>query len=156
MSADEVLRRLLAETEAPLAEAELELHRLQGRIAELQSERYGLQLALARRQHPAEADGPRVAEMPPHEFPTDEFPTDELQSEVFWQMLSRAEAVERILERSDRPLTRQEVVAMLRAAGRPDDTADAVSAALAYLQRIDRAARAGRNQWVLVPLAAQS
>ena len=147
MSTAEVLRALLAETEHPLAEAELELHKLQARIGELQAERYGLQLALARLQ-PAtvEVQEPTAGGTLP-----DEAPSDELQPEVFWQMLSRAEAVERILERSDNPLTRQELVAMLRAAGRQDDSPDAVSAALAYLQRIDRAARAGRNQWVFVP-----
>ena len=64
--------------------------------------------------------------------------------------------MERLLERSDTPLTRQEVVTMSGQTGRQGDTPDAVSAALAYLQRIDRAARAGRNQWVLVPARANT
>ena len=142
VSAESVLRQLLAETERPLAEAELELHRLEERIRELQAERYGLQLALARHRDSAtDAAGPEVPETPIG---------DAVRSEMLWQMLSRAEAVERVLEDAAGPLTRQEVVEVLRRCGRHDDTADAVSAALAYLQRIGRARRTGRNQWQLI------
>lgn len=150
MSTDAVLRRLLNETEAPLAAAEVELHRLQERIRELQAERYGLQLALARRfEEPPEVAEPAAARPPPGKLPG-----NELRSEELWNVLSRAEAVERVLEAADRPLNRQEVVTMLEQAGRQGDTPDAVSAALAYLQRIDRATRAGRNQWTLLPYPA--
>ncbi len=142
VSAESVLRQLLAETERPLAEAELEVHRLEERIRELQAERYGLQLALAR--HRGQPDHAPSAES------LSRAGQDRVDSAILWQMISRAEAVERVLEESARPLTRQEVVEVLVGCGRNEDTPDAVSAALAYLQRIGRARRAGRNQWELI------
>ena len=150
MSTEAVLLELLADVEGRLAAAQLRLQELHNRVEELEAERYGLQLALSRRTEglpepdlipPQDVDPPAggANAAPPYAG--------------YWQLLSRAEAVERVLEGADRPLTRQEVLGLLQQAGRQDDTADAVSAALAYLQRIDRAARTGRSQWVYRPVS---
>jgi hypothetical protein len=139
---ESALAELLAETERPLAQAELELSLLEDRIARLRAERYGLQLALARRRGerpPAGATGAAPSQSPP--MP----PAARLAGP--WSGLSRAEAVERVLVDAAEPLTRLDVVERLDAAGRSGDDPDAVSAALAYLQREGRTARVGRGRW---------
>ena len=143
MSAAPVLRQVLAETEALLARAELELRRLEDRVRALQVERQGLQLALVRHgtgvgepatPTPAGGTGPGGTE------------GGGGAGSVAWRELSRAEAVLQVLLAEGRPVSRREIVGALADAGRGDD-ADAVSAALAYLRRTGKARRVGPAQW---------
>jgi hypothetical protein len=54
-----------------------------------------------------------------------------------------------VLDTSGQPLSRLEIMEQLTEAGRAGDDADAVSAALAYLRRVDRAERVGQGQWAV-------
>lgn len=138
-----VLRQVLAETDDLLAQAELDLRRLEERTRLLQAERQGLRLALARC---GGGGGLAFADASSQPVSSDE-PTG-AREPTPWLHLSRAEAVLETLIREGRPLPRLEIVELLAGAGRSNDDADAVSAALAYLRRTGRVQRAGSGQWV--------
>jgi hypothetical protein len=144
MEVEAALQEVLAEVEALLVDTEEQLRRLEEEVASLQAERYGLQLALARRRSGAapgmpvggaggaadEAGGPAWEPVP-------------------WPQLSRAEAVYQVLLEESGPLGRGAITDRLVEVGRVGDDPDSVSAALAYLRRTGRARRAGLGQWVV-------
>ena len=143
MEVEDALQDVLAEVELLLADAEDQLRRVEEEVASLQAERYGLQLALARRRggpvrgvggaaaaHPGDRAGPAPWEPVP------------------WQELSRAEAVYQLLLEEAGPLSRGTITERLAEVGRVGDDPDSVSAALAYLRRTGRAEREGLGQWV--------
>src|SRR5680860_58807 len=131
MEAENLLRRLLEETERPLALAEAELKSAQETVARIQAERYGLELALARhlgRPAPRQVDA-----------------ADEGGDE--WRRLNRSDAAERVLAEAGMPLHRKEIVARLHSHGR-EDSLNHVSAALAYLGQKERVLGRGQGVWV--------
>jgi hypothetical protein len=142
MEVEDALQAVLGEVEVLLADAEDQLRRLEEHVAGLQAERYGLQLALARR----EGGGP-----------TGPLPASPALAgsvagggawEVPWPDLSRAEAVHQLLLDEGGPLSRGVLTERLAEVGRVGDDPDSVSAALAYLRRTGRAERTGLGQWV--------
>jgi hypothetical protein len=153
---DEALRQLLAETDALLAESQLELRRLEEHVRALEAERYGLQLALARRREegratggavaPSAAAAPRAALVHEAEAPV----------RASWQDLPRSDAVLEVLVADGGPMTRGDIAERLAATGRLGDHADAVSATLAYLRRAGRVERVGSGLWAATsgPLSA--
>jgi hypothetical protein len=62
----------------------------------------------------------------------------------------RTDAVRVVLQPATSPMRPTEIVSQLHELGRDDDYA-AVSAALAYLHRVDRVHSVGRGQWVWGP-----
>jgi hypothetical protein len=141
MEVEDALQVVLGEVEVLLADAEDRLRRLEEDVAGLQAERYGLQLALARR---------RGGTRPPPPLPV--LPGDGTVEPgwepVSWQELSRAEAVYQLLLEENGPLARGTIAERLAEVGRLGDDPDSVSAALAYLRRTGRAERTGLGQWV--------
>lgn len=140
MEVEVVLQGLLSEVEVLLADAEAELLRLEEQVTGFQAERYGLQLALARRRG---QPGPVALTGPPSDR-QDGPPW----AVVPWQDLSRAEAVLELLLQEGGPLSRMTLTERLAEVGRVGDDPDAVSAALAYLRRTGRAERVAAGQWV--------
>ncbi len=131
MDIDALLRRLLAETDRPLALAEAELQAAKEKVAEIQAERYGLELALARQRG----------------VPAPRRRAESVDSDNEWQPLDRTSAIERVLREAGGPLHRKEVVARLNQHGR-DDALEHVSAALAHLHKKHRAVGKGGGIWV--------
>jgi hypothetical protein len=144
MEVEEALQAVLAEVEVLLADAEDQLRRLEEQVASLQAERYGLQLALVRR----EGGGPAIA--PPAATALAGSITGGEAWEVPWHELSRAEAVYQLLLDEGGPLSRGALTERLAEVGRVGDDPDSVSAALAYLRRTGRAERTGLGRWVAV------
>ena len=142
MEVEEVLQALLAEVELLLTDAEAQLVRLEEQVNGLQAERYGLQLALARRRDQAPTADLQGPLRPPQQGARATWET------VPWQDMSRAEAVLQLLLEEGGPLSRMGIAERLAEVGRVGDDPDAVSAALAYLRRTGRAERAGAGQWV--------
>lgn len=138
-----VLRQVLAETDDLLAQAELDIRRLEERVRLLQAERQGLRLALARHGDGVSTSS-TVASIPTGSS----VGASGAGTPTPWVHLSRAEAVLETLVREGRPLARLEIVGLLADVGRTDDDADAVSAALAYLRRTGKVHRAASGQWV--------
>jgi hypothetical protein len=138
---EDVLKAVLSEVEVLLGEAEDELRRLEDQVATLQAERYGLQLALARRT----GRGPAVASSAPA---LGGGAGEGVWEPVLWHDLSRAEAVYQLLLDEGGPLSRGVLTERLAEVGRVGDDPDSVSAALAYLRRTGRAERTGLGQWV--------
>lgn len=135
MDTDTMLRKLLEETERPLALAEQELRAAQENVARIQAERYGLELALARHTgEPAPQPQPEPWESPAK------------AGDPEWLPLDRSSAIERVLAEAGQPLHRKEIVKRLHMHGR-DDSLNNVSAALAYLGRNDRVKGKGRGVW---------
>jgi hypothetical protein len=140
MEEAEALRQLLAETDALLAESQLELRRLEDYVRSLEAERYGLQLALARRREERRATGavaPEAAVVRGAEAPV----------RASWPDRPRSDAVFEVLAADASPMTRGEIVERLSTTGRVGDHADAVSATLAYLRRTGRVERVGPGLW---------
>ncbi len=145
MEVEEALEILLAEVDVVLADAEAELRRLEEQVAGLRAERYGLQLALARRQ-----GGVPPAVVPAGAASSHGGVGDVDWEPVPWPELSRAEAVYQVLLDEMGPLSRGTITERLAEVGRVGDDPDSVSAALAYLRRTGRAERTGLGQWVAV------
>lgn len=145
----ETLRQAIGDTDATLrireghiAELMAEVVKIKVEVESLNAERSGLALALKRHS----------SDLPP----TDETIEDlgfELKS--VWQELNRVAVVEKALQELNEPASPAQVAALLATHGR-DETAEAVSAALAHLKRSERADRVGRAQWVIRPKNAES
>lgn len=139
MDADEVLRALLAETDSPLKLAEAELRSAQEKIDKIKAERYGLELALARRQGNPEPPAPtREVTDPITVTPAPHAPD--------WGGLARTEAALRVLAIAGRSMHRKEILLEIHRRGR-NDTLDDLSAALAYLNRTHRVVSLGKGVW---------
>jgi hypothetical protein len=65
---------------------------------------------------------------------------------VTWRSYSRVDAVEKVLQEVEQPMSPGDITAALSKRGR-DDSANDVSASLAYLKRLGRAVNVGRAQW---------
>ena len=149
MEVEDALQAVLGEVEVLLADAEDQLRRLEEHVAGLQAERYGLQLALARREGRGHAAAPAASPALAGSV------AGEAAWEVPWPELSRAEAVYQLLLDEGGPLSRGVLTERLGDVGRVGDDPDSVSAALAYLRRTGRAERTGLGQWVaMVPAPA--
>ena len=119
------LRTALSETDDALDAARHDRAELDVRIESLEMERRGLELAIARRNGTApDANGDT------------------------WRRMARTDAVIKILEESDGPLSPIEVTEQLHRHGR-DDRRDPVAAALAYLKRDNRVRHVGPAQWTV-------
>lgn len=79
------------------------------------------------------------------EVPEDAQPVSEEVRE--WLVLTRSDAVERVLAGASTPLSPADITEALADKGR-EDSAAAVSATLAYLKTHKRAAQQGRGQWM--------
>jgi hypothetical protein len=149
MEVEAALQEVLGEVEVLLADAEEQLRRLEEEVASLQAERYGLQLALARRRSEPAPGLPVAGTGGPADVP------DRAAWEpVPWPELSRAEAVHQVLLEEPGPVSRGAITDRLAEVGRVGDDPDSVSAALAYLRRTGRARRTGLGQWVATGLPA--
>jgi len=127
------LRTALDETDEALRVARAERDRILAEIETLESERRGLDLAIARRNGSSEQ-------------------TDD---SGHWRRLNRTDAVVAVLNESDESLGPAEITERLIRHGR-DDKRDSVAAALAYLKRTGRVSHIGTAAWTLPRLEMSS
>jgi sarcosine oxidase gamma subunit len=120
------LTEALTNCDTALSAAQSEMQALTERIARLRDEKRGLELAIARlngHATPAKSNG--------------------------WEAMSRPEAVLRLLQQHDSPMSPAEITRQLAEVGRPDDPRF-VSAALSALRARRQVERVGPGEWVVL------
>jgi len=166
---EETLEAALLDARVALAGAENERATLETRVSHLRTEVAGLEAALFRRRltQPSGSDSPvagliglqipKGANLPPSfVLPPIDSPIVGVATLVImlielhhdWTSKKRASAVELVLRSARTPLHRGAITETLQRVGRPKDTLRDVSAALAYLHRMDRVKPIGDGIWV--------
>ncbi|MBV8542833.1 MAG: hypothetical protein JO364_08130 [Pseudonocardiales bacterium] len=139
-----VIRALLAEVNSRTAEIE-------AKLADLQVERRGLELSLARLTAEVAAEDDRsVAQS--QQINSEAFPrqSPELSPREEGWPLGMTAAVGRVLEDATKPLAPADIVNTLNSVGLRQEDSESVRGALSYLRRRGKAIAVGRSQWVLV------
>ncbi|MGH8823521.1 MAG: hypothetical protein ACRDVN_03470 [Jiangellaceae bacterium] len=124
------LQAALRRTEEMLAAAREALRLAAEEVESLEVEHRGLTLAVAR--HRGDSPPPMVGE----------------SEQATWLGMTRADAVEAMLTKEDRPIGPAELSRLLVAKGRRNDKPNYVAAALDYLKRRGRVESLGVGQWV--------
>lgn len=143
----EVLKKLLSEAEEALVEAEQARQEATLREEAFRAEVEGLRIALSahhpkpqattlfQRAKEAATNGVIIA-------------AEVAVARDEWRAMPRTDAIERVYAEVKKPLHRKELVTQLQMRGRTDSLID-VSAALAYLKRVNRAESLGQGRWLV-------
>ncbi len=174
---ESTLETALADAKQELANAEAERARLEVRIVHLRTEAAGLEAALARRRETIPE--PNTADVSSRQTNTNQgqivlkdisIPPNSIDPAIAgvatlvmllidkhqdWITKKRASAVELVLRSAERPLHRTVITQTLQRVGRPKDTLRDVSAALAYLNRTQKAIPIGDGVWVHIDFSRQ-
>ena len=143
----QVIRALLTDVNTRAAEIE-------AKLADLHAERRGLELSLARLTAEAAREDETVQQSRQLDSESASLPSRQLPRFVSraegWRLLSKTDAVKRVLENATTPMAPADVVDVLNSVGLPQDDSESVRGTLAHLKKKGEATFVGRSQWVLV------
>jgi hypothetical protein len=138
------LEAALEDARATLEDAEKRVQELTERIPALRAEVQGLELAISR--HTGQPTGPALLVIEPKVFPPK---VSRESADKEWGSLSRTQAILRMMEIADRPISPADLSNRLRDLGRRRDIPEYVSAALSHLKKQGVVESVGFAQWIL-------